>query len=196
MLKQTVTYEDFNGHKITEDLYFNLSKSEMIDLETAEEGSLSDRFKAAQRTNDARAVYRQFKDIILLAYGQKSDDGRKFLKSEQIRHDFEQSAAYDEFIWGLFQDVDRLNAFIAGVIPKKALEDALAAHDARKIDLGPEQNQAVDTLRKLQARQTEAKTSAEPEKGTFGQGVEEPKKPGLTEEEVAEFLRSNPDFKR
>lgn len=193
MLKQTVKFEDFNGNQVEEDLYFNFTRNEVIDMEMKEGESTSDRLKRIGKANDAPAAYREMRSLILAAYGKKSEDGRKFLKSDEIRDDFESSAAYDQFIWDLFQDIDKMTAFINGILPQEALKQAMENREARTMKLEGDDSAPAPTP----VRQTE-NSPAEKSVGTFGQSSEQEETkptppPGITPEQFQEYLRNNPD---
>lgn len=118
MLKKTVQYEDFNGDKQTEVLYFNLNKSELLELEMSMAGGLEQFMNSIMETNDMSEMFRQFKRIVLAAYGVRSDDGKRFMKSPELLEEFTQTAAYDAFFMELVQDENVAADFIKGVIPK------------------------------------------------------------------------------
>jgi len=118
MLKREITYEDFNGNQITETLYFNFTKTEIIELETSYEGGLQASIQRIIDAKDSKALIAEFKRIILLAYGQKSDDGKRFIKTDKMREEFSQTAAYDTLFMELATD-DKLAAeFMSGIVPK------------------------------------------------------------------------------
>lgn len=124
MIKKTVTYEDFNGEETTEDVYFNLTKAELIEYEVREKGGMSSVLERISKSDDGNLIMQTFKDILLMSYGEKSDDGRRFRKNEQIREDFASSMAYDAIFWELCTDADSAAAFVNGLVPKKLLEEA------------------------------------------------------------------------
>jgi hypothetical protein len=94
MLKKTITYVDYDGNERTEDFYFNLSKAELIEIETSNNGGLSKMIEKLVAEQDMRRIVEIFKDIILKAYGEKSLDGKRFVKSAELRDSFEQTEAY------------------------------------------------------------------------------------------------------
>jgi hypothetical protein len=118
MLKRDITYEDYNGETVTETFYFNLTRTEIIDLELNAEGGLEARIKKIIGLNDAKALISEFKKIVLMAYGVKSEDGKRFIKNEQVREDFSQTAAYDALFMELATNEGSAAAFITGVVPK------------------------------------------------------------------------------
>lgn len=77
MLKKTITYTDYNGLKRTEDFYFNLTESELSEMEVDVDGGMSNKLKQIVDANDGKQIMQNFKFFIKKAYGEKSDDGRK-----------------------------------------------------------------------------------------------------------------------
>jgi hypothetical protein len=118
MLKKEITFEDFNGEKTTETIYFNLTKSEMIEMEVGYEDGLDATIKRIIKTNDRQNLIKEFKKIILAAYGEKSEDGKKFVKSDAIREAFQQTAAYDAMFMELATNAESAASFMKGILPK------------------------------------------------------------------------------
>jgi hypothetical protein len=124
MLKREITYEDFNGEKATDTYYFNLTKTEIITLEVSYEGGLEAALKRIVDTKDSKNLIAEFKRIILLAYGVKSEDGKRFIKSDQLRDEFSQTAAYDALFMELATNDEAAAVFIKGIIPKDMAQEA------------------------------------------------------------------------
>ena len=124
MLKKTITYDDFNGETKTEDFFFHLSKAELVELELSHEGGLSASLQRIIDAEDGKGIVQEFKNIILSAYGKKSDDGRRFIKNQQIREEFESTEAYSALFMELVTDTDAAIEFINGVIPAGMAEEA------------------------------------------------------------------------
>lgn len=118
MLKKTITFTDYNGVSRTEDYYFNLSKAEIMEMEMSTSGGLGEMLKQIVAAQDAPAIIQVFKDLILKAYGKKSPDGKRFIKSEEIRTEFEQTEAYSNLFMELATDADAASAFINGIVPQ------------------------------------------------------------------------------
>lgn len=116
MLKKTITYTDYNGNERTEDFYFNLTKPELIKMEYEFEGGLSNKLKDIKDA-DHKTIIDLFEFIVTSSYGEKSSDGKHFVKNEKIREDFLQSEAYSVLFMELLTDSDKANSFISGVIP-------------------------------------------------------------------------------
>lgn len=117
MVKKTITYTDYNGETREEDFYFNLTKPELVELELGEDGGLRAYLEKIVKSKDARNVLAMFKNIIGLAYGIKSPDGRRFLKSKDISEAFFQSEAYVALYMELLENPDVAAAFIQSMLP-------------------------------------------------------------------------------
>lgn len=118
MLKKTITYTNFNGDTITEDFYFNLSKAEIMEMELSTNGGVENLITKIIKANDQAELIKLFKTFILKAYGEKSDDGRHFMKSPEISKKFECSEAYSELFMELVTNTNSANEFLTGIMPK------------------------------------------------------------------------------
>jgi hypothetical protein len=127
MLKKTITYEDFNGETVSEDFFFHLSKAELVELELSHEGGLSESLAKIVAVEDGKAIVAEFKNIILGSYGQRSTDGKRFVKNQLLRDEFESSEAYSVLFMELVTDVDSAINFINGIIPAGMAEQAANA---------------------------------------------------------------------
>jgi hypothetical protein len=123
VLKRDITYEDFDGNKVTEPYYFNLTKSELVELDASYNGGVQAVFQRIVETRDSQEVIKEFKQFILAAYGIKSDDGKRFVKNDQIREEFTQTAAYDALFMELATNDVAAATFITGVMPKDFTSD-------------------------------------------------------------------------
>lgn len=117
MLKETITYEDFNGNQITEDFYFNLTKAEVMEMEFSEKDGLAKKLNDIIESSDRKQIIETFKEIILSSYGVKSEDGKRFIKNDEIREAFAQSNAFSELFMKLSTQADAAAAFVNAVIP-------------------------------------------------------------------------------
>lgn len=118
MLKKTIPYTDYNGNERTEDFYFNLTKAEIMEMEMSTTGGLSEMIQNIVKTQDAPSIIKIFKDLILKAYGEKSPDGKRFIKSPELSAAFSQTEAYSQLFMELATDADKAAAFVDGIIPK------------------------------------------------------------------------------
>lgn len=128
MLKKTITYTDYNGSERTEDFYFNLSKAEVMEMEMSTSGGLAGMIQRIVAAQDAPAIIKIFKDLILKAYGVKSPDGKRFIKSEELSTEFSQTEAYSILFMELSTDADAASEFVTGIVPvdKDQIETAKA----------------------------------------------------------------------
>ena len=117
MLKKTVTYVDHNGVERTEDFYFNLSKAEVTEMELSVEGGFSKMLEEIVKSNDNARILELFKEMVLKAYGEKSADGRRFVKSKELSEAFSQTEAYSEIFMELAMDEKAAAAFVNGIMP-------------------------------------------------------------------------------
>jgi len=117
MLKRNIIYTDFNGQEVYETYYFNLAKHELIELELSESGGFGETLNAIIEAKDNKTLVALFKNIILQSYGQKSEDGKRFVKNAQLREEFSQTAAFDSLFMELATNDNAAIEFIRGVIP-------------------------------------------------------------------------------
>lgn len=129
MLKKTITYTNYNGEEFTEDFYFNINKAELTEMEMGIDGGLSGLLQKAIAAKDAPTLMKTFKDIIMRAYGEKSLDGKRFIKSEELSIAFTQTEAYNVLFDELFSDADKAAKFVEAVIPE-APKDPIPAPPA------------------------------------------------------------------
>lgn len=119
MLKKTIEYTNYNDVKKTKDYYFNLKKSELIDLQFSTAKGFIEYINKISEANDQVAIYKAFRDIILLSYGEKSEDGERFIKSPEISKAFEETEAFSELIYDLMSNESAAAAFVNGIMPKE-----------------------------------------------------------------------------
>ncbi len=117
MLKKTITYTDYNGVERTEDFYFNLSKAEIMEMELSVSGGLTEMINKIVATQDSPSIIKIFKDLVLKAYGEKSPDGKRFVKSEEISAAFSQTEAYSILFMELATNDEAAAKFVNGIIP-------------------------------------------------------------------------------
>ena len=117
MLKKTVTYVDYNGVERTEDFYFNLTKAEVAEMELSVQGGFSKMLEEIVASKDNVKIVNLFKQMVLKSYGEKSPDGRRFMKSDEIAQAFAQTEAYSEIFMELALDEKKAADFVNGIMP-------------------------------------------------------------------------------
>jgi hypothetical protein len=118
MFKKTVTYTDYNDVERTETFYFNLTKAEVLEMELSTTGGLSAMIQGVIDAKDTPQLIKIFKDLVLKAYGKKSEDGRRFIKTPELTAEFSQTEAYSDIFMELATDDKAASAFVEGITPK------------------------------------------------------------------------------
>lgn len=133
MLKKTITYNDYNGSELTEDFLFNLSKAEVLEMEMATPGGFSEMIQRVISTQNTPELIKIFKELILKSYGEKSADGKRFVKSPELSEAFSQTEAFSNLFMELAINADEAAAFVNGIMPsdfakqaKKAMTDGFS----------------------------------------------------------------------
>lgn len=124
MLTREANYTDYNGVNRKEILYFNLEPSELMEMELGTTGGLTQMINRVIAAQDNATLVRIFKELILKAYGEKSDDGRRLVKSEAISTAFSQTRAYSDLFMELVTDAEKAAAFVNGIVPEEIAEKA------------------------------------------------------------------------
>lgn len=126
MLKKTITYEDYDGNTRTEDLYFFISKSELMDMELTTPGGFANKLEKVSKAQDGAEIMKIFRELILSSYGEKSDDGRSFIKKRngiRLSEAFEQTEAFNQLYTELLMNPDKASAFVNGIMPKDLMDE-------------------------------------------------------------------------
>lgn len=132
MLTKTIKYKDWNGVEKVKNFYFNLSKSELAEMDLVEKAGIEQTIKKMINEDDRENIVKLFKGLVLKAYGVKSADGERFEKSDEIRAAFEQHPAYDILFMELISSEKSMADFINAVVPADVSEAASKNH--RSID--------------------------------------------------------------
>lgn len=122
MIKKTITFKDFNGDSRTEDFYFNLTIDEIMELQFSEAGGLDQYINSIVQSDNNAEIYQTFKKIILKAIGKKSEDGRLFAKSEEIKNEFSQTNAFSNMLVEFMTNAEAGASFISALVPAEELE--------------------------------------------------------------------------
>lgn len=127
MFYKTVTYTDYNGVQRTEDFYFHFTQAELAEMELSREGGLSERMRRIVNSNSKPELIKIMKQFVLDAYGVKSEDGRRFMKNDEIRQSFVECPAYSIIFMELATNDIAAAEFIKGVTPEGMPEPDLSA---------------------------------------------------------------------
>ena len=146
MLTKAITYTDFNGNKKTKNFYFNLTKTELAKMELTNKAGMEETIKQMINEDDREKIIALFEGIVLGAVGEKSADGERFEKSDEIRAAFQQHPAYDILFMELISSSKAMSDFINAVIPADVSENAKNnkrnLNDVMGYEVIPEQTEA------------------------------------------------------
>lgn len=131
MHKETIQYETYDGVPVEEDFYFNLSKAELMRMEMSQYGGMEALLQKIIKEQDSKRIYNMFEEIVQKAYGVKSDDGKQFIKNEEVLNKFVQSEAYSVLVMKMLEDADFSAKFVRNVFPKD-IQDKLDKEDLPK----------------------------------------------------------------
>jgi hypothetical protein len=129
VLKKTITYENFNGEHVSEDFYFHLSKAELVEMELSQPGGMQQHLQEIVTSEDGKAIIAEFKTIILQSYGERSEDGKRFIKTQALRDEFSSTEAYSQLFFELCTDAEKAAEFVNGIIPTGLAEEVAAISD-------------------------------------------------------------------
>ena len=124
MVVEKIKYTDFNGLEREEEFMFNLTEAEITEMELTTDGGLSDSIKKIIAAQDTPQIIKIFKMLLLKSYGEKSADGRRFVKSDKLSEEFAQTNAYSQLFMKLATDDKAAVAFINGIMPDSMQEKA------------------------------------------------------------------------
>lgn len=124
MVVEKIKYTDFNGLEREEEFMFNLTEAEITEMELTTDGGLSDSIKKIIAAQDTPEIIKVFKMLLLKSYGEKSADGRRFVKSDKLSEEFAQTNAYSQLFMKLATDDKAAVAFINGIMPDSMQEKA------------------------------------------------------------------------
>lgn len=118
MYKITETYVDYDGNKRTEDFYFHLTKAEIMEFDFLQQGGMEKMVEKIISTQDRKSLIEIFKTLVIGAYGEKSMDGRRFMKNDEVKQSFIETEAYSQIFMRLATDAKSASEFINNIIPK------------------------------------------------------------------------------
>lgn len=132
MLTREITYEDYNGNQQTDKFYFNVTKPEIVELEVEYKKGFREHLEAIIASEDRKEIIAEFKRLITWSYGEKSDDGKRFVKNPELTEAFTQHPAYAVLYMELATDYNLAGDFIIGIAPSD-MRDGVAAEVKREL---------------------------------------------------------------
>lgn len=122
MLPKKITYTDYDGVVRTETFYFNMTEAELTMYQLERSGGMKQHLEKIVEGLDQPKILDIFRDIIHRSYGEKSEDGRRFIKSNELSTAFEQTEAYSVLVMELLSDEKAASDFINGLMPASLRE--------------------------------------------------------------------------
>ncbi len=122
MITREVTYIDYNGDEQTEKYYFDLTVPEMLELSFSSAGDIQSTLERLSNSRKVGEIFNIIQMIIFKSVGVKSDNGKRFIKNEEVLNDFKQSRGYESFLMKMMQDTDYASKFIEQLIPQDRIQ--------------------------------------------------------------------------
>lgn len=144
MYKRTIKYTDFNGNERVEDFYFHFSKAELAEMEFSITGGMQQMIEKVTQTQDFPALIKIWKEWILKSYGEKSADGKRFIKSKEMAEAFSQTEAYSQLFLEFANDDEKAAEFLKGVLPSDMREQVEQMEKEGSIELLPEPGVTIE----------------------------------------------------
>lgn len=135
MIKQTITYTDFNDVTHTEDFWFHLDKADLLEMQAMRSGGMKAYMEDLIKSDDKLEILRIFRMFILKSVGKRSEDGRRFHRTDDIRAEFEETNAYQEFLFYLANNADEAAKFLEGLMPADLVAQVKAAEAMGTVEL-------------------------------------------------------------
>lgn len=139
MISKNIKYTDYNGIEREEKFLFNLSKAELMEMELGTTGGLTEIIKKIIETKDQPSIIKIFKELVLKAYGEKSADGKRFIKMDEngqpLYRQFAETEAYSVLFMELATDDTKAAEFVNGIIPADVAKQAASLPEDQKIKL-------------------------------------------------------------
>lgn len=134
-----ITYEDFDGNEVTETFHFHLSKARMIDIqvEYGDEDAFATTLQNIVNEKDNKKIMAEFKKLLMASYGVRSEDGKRFIQSDEMSEAFVQTPAYDELLMKFLQDANFAGDFVNGVFPRDVARRIAEQEATQQTELPP-----------------------------------------------------------
>ena len=144
MLKKLIKYVDYDGRERSENFYFYLNKAELMEMELGVDGGMQQMIQLIIDKQDIPKIMEAFKRIILKAYGEKSPDGRRFIKSKELSEAFSQTEAYSNLYMELVTDAQAAAAFINSIVPEEVAQAAVERRKQEETSAVENENKVVE----------------------------------------------------
>lgn len=133
MLKRVINYVDYDGNQVSEEFTFNLNETELAKMELSTSGGVETMINNIIKKRDGKQIMDTIEAMILMSYGEKSPDGKRFVKSREISEEFKQTDAYNKLFMELITDAEKAADFFNSVIPPEIAEEVKKKKDADEL---------------------------------------------------------------
>lgn len=140
MIKKTINYQDLDGNPVTDDFYFHLSTAEIAKLELGTEGGYAELLQNLVKANNGKQIIEQFDAILKAGYGRRSDDGKRFIKNDEVWAEFYESDAYNVLFMQLISDPNASTEFIRGMLPANFEQEVARMQEIKPQDAPVQKN--------------------------------------------------------
>lgn len=117
MLKKTIKYTDFNGVEQAEEFHFHLSAEKLLELEATLPGGFEKHVDRIMASGDGAQILELFKRLISMSIGKVSEDGKRFIQTDEIHDAFTQTNAYTKLFLELGSNENIAAKFFNGIVP-------------------------------------------------------------------------------
>lgn len=149
MFSREFEYTGYDGKPKKDTYWFNLTEAELYEIDLSSVRGFTAQMNQLLKEERTKEIVDAFKGIILGAVGVISADGRKFIKSEEIKEDFYRSKAYSILFVELVSSGEKVAEFLKGAIPdeirmKMEADETPAAEEGKVLDMPalPKRNDA------------------------------------------------------
>ena len=165
MFSRTFEYKGYDGNMHKDTYWFNLDEAELTKMELSRVGGIRGFMTRLMKENRPAEIVDMFEKIILGSVGERTADGRRFVKNQEIIDDFRFTPAYSQLFMELVSSSEKLSEFFRGCIPEEVAakitekEQALAEAGLTTEDLINGNEEAEKILRSDTAASVDGKPS-------------------------------------
>lgn len=130
-VKRTISHHDLDGNPVSEDWYFSLGKSDVLEMDVVHDyedvpAYLGSILKDAK--NHSREIVDLWKQMLFHSVGQRQ--GNLLVKDEDVVKKFRFSGAYEQFLGELLDEDDAGASFFMAIMPKD-IQDRVASESSK-----------------------------------------------------------------
>lgn len=139
MYTKKITYTDWLGNERTEEFNFTITKAALMEMQFEREGGMREYLQRIIDAKNRKELMEMFKDLVLRAYGEISEDGKYFIQDDNTKKRFASSPVYSMLFMKMTDDADFAKEFVNGILPPD-LDKAAAKPGLAPIPVTPPNN--------------------------------------------------------